>query len=425
MQLDSIRDSGGFSRRDFLKVGGAVFGGISLPRILEASHGKSNVSCLIFFQSGGACQHDSFDPKPAAPREIRGGFGTIPTTIPGVHFSELLPRSAKAADQFTVIRSLYSKEAIHEKAKQFIYSGVRPNNAFKHPVYGSVVAKELGPKNGLPPFVVIPRRDIAAEAGFLGSAYDPFITGDPTKKNFSVQDLTVPSGLSLEESAGRVRLLADIDEDIRTLEKSRIVEGMDYFHQKAFDLVSSPAAKKAFDLSAEPDELRDTYGRTTAGQGALLARRLIESGVRLVTIFHGGYDTHFNNDATNAQLYPEFDQAFTALLDDMGQRGLLKSTLVLALGEFGRTPRINFSAGRDHWPGVFSIAAAGAGIPGGQVIGSSDERGAEPRDRPISIGELGATIYRKLGIDYTKEYHINGRPVKIIPEGEPIPELFG
>lgn len=425
MRLDAIPCADGLSRRDFLRLGGAVFGGISLPRILEASQGKSDVSCLIFFQNGGACQHDSFDPKPDAPREIRGGFGTIPTAIPGVHFSELLPRSAKAADKFTVIRSLYSKEAIHEKAKQFIYSGARPNNAFNHPVYGSVVAKEFGSKNGLPPFVVIPRKDIAAEAGFLGPAYDPFITGDPAKKNFSVQDLSVRTGLSLEEAAGRAKLLAAIDEDIRAVEKSQLVEGMDHFYQKAFDLVSSPAAKKAFDLGAEPDELRDAYGRTTAGQGALLARRLIESGVRLVTVFHGGYDTHSNNDATNERLYPEFDQAFTTLLEGMEQRGLLDSTLVLALGEFGRTPKINFSAGRDHWPGVFSIAAAGVGIPGGQVIGSSDARGAEPKDRPVSIGELGATIYKKLGIDYTKDYHTNGRPVQIIPEGEPIPELFG
>ena len=393
--------------------------------MIEASYGKSDVSCLIFFQSGGACQHDSFDPKPHAPREIRGGFGTIPTAVPGVRFSELLPRSARAADRFTTIRSLYSQEAIHEKAKQFIYSGVRPNNAYKHPVYGSVAAKELGPKNGLPPFVVIPRRDIAAEAGFLGPAYDPFIAGDPAKKDFSVQDLTVRNGLSLEEASGRARLLAAIDEDIRAVEKSQLIEGMDYFYQKAFDLISSPGAKKAFDLGAEPDKLRDAYGRTTAGQGALLARRLIESGVRLVTIFHGGYDTHSDNDKTNALLYPEFDQAFTTLLDDMGERGLLESTLVLALGEFGRTPKINFSAGRDHWPGVFSIAAAGAGIPGGQVIGSSDERGAEPKDRPVSIGELGATLYKKMGIDYTRDYHANGRPVKIIPEGEPISELFG
>ena len=414
-----------FSRRDVLKLGGLALGGISLPRLLEASStGGKEVSCLIFFQTGGLCQHDSFDPKPEAPREVRGSFSTIPTKVPGVHFSELLPRSASLLDRYSVIRSIYSREAIHEKAKQYIFSGQRPNNAFKHPVYGSVTAKELGAKNGLPPFVVIPNRDICADAGFLGSSYDPFITGDPKKENFSVQDLALPTGVGLEEAGSRARLLADLDASIEAVERSGVVEGMDHFYQKAFDLVTSPAAKKAFNLNAEPETLRDAYGRTTAGQGALLARRLIEAGVRLVTIFHGGYDTHSDNDKLNAELYPEFDQAFATLLEDMDSRGLLDSTLVLALGEFGRTPKINHSAGRDHWPGVFSIALAGAGIPGGQVIGASDAMGAYPTDRPVSIEDLGATLYKKLGIDYTHEYHTVGRPVKINDGGEPIRELF-
>lgn len=409
-------------RRDFLKAGGAVFGGLTLPDVLRAD--RRGISCIIFFQSGGACQHDSFDPKPEAPREIRGGFPTIPTAVPGVHFSELLPRCAKALGRYSVIRSMYSREAIHEKAKQYIFSGSRPNNAFKHPVYGSVIAKELGAAGGLPPFVVIPSKDICADSGFLGAAYDPFITGDPNRTNFSVQDLTLPLGVGMEEAQGRARLLAALDDDIRAVEKSKLIEGMDYFYQKAFDLVSSPEAKKAFDLGAEKDKLRDEYGRNTAGQGALLARRLVEAGVRLVTIFHGGYDTHTNNDATNKTLYPVFDQAFTTLLEDLHQRGMLETTLVLAIGEFGRTPKINHSAGRDHWPGAFSIAAAGAGIAGGQVIGSTDANGSEPKDRPVSVEDLGATIYKKFGVDYHKEYRTNGRPVKINAEGHPIRELF-
>jgi len=416
---------GRYSRRDILKLGGTAFGGITLPGILAASAGRKDISCLVYFHTGGLCQLDSFDPKPDAPREIRGGFGTIPTAVKGVHFSELLPRCAERLDRYSVIRSIYSREAIHEKAKQYIFAGQRPNNAFKHPVYGSVVAKELGAQNGLPPFVVIPRKDICAEAGFLGSAYDPFVTGDPSKENFSVQDLSLPLGLGLEEARGRAELLASLDADFERVEKSGVVEGMDYFYQKAMDLVSSPQAKKAFDLGAEPDKLRDAYGRTSGGQGALLGRRLIEAGVRLVTIFHGGYDTHSDNDKTNKKLYPEFDQAFGTLLDDMGSRGLLDTTLVLGIGEFGRTPKINHSAGRDHWPGVFSIAVAGAGVPGGQVIGASDERAAEPAERPVSIEDLGATVYKKLGIDSAREYHTNGRPVKINDGGTPIPELFG
>jgi hypothetical protein len=409
------------TRRDLLRVGGSALAGLGLPDILRAATANS---CIIFFQEGGACQHDGFDPKPDAPSEIRGSFGSIPTAVPGVHFGELLPRCAKSFGKFSVIRSAFSKEAIHEKAKQYVFSGARPNNAFKHPVYGSVVAKELGPKNGLPPFVCIPRKDICADAGLLGPAYDPFITGDPARKNFTVQDLTLPLGVTMEESASRARLLNALDDEIRQTEKSKVIEGMDSFYQKAFDLVSSPAARKAFNLDEEPGKLRDAYGRTTAGQGALLARRLIESGVRLATIFHGGYDTHTENDKRNQTLYPVFDQAFATLLEDLEQRGLLASTLVLAIGEFGRTPHINHSGGRDHWPGVFSIAAAGAGIPGGQIIGSSDAQGGAPKDRPISVEDIGATLYKKLGIDYHKEYRTIGRPVKINSEGTPIRELF-
>ncbi|MEZ5353725.1 MAG: DUF1501 domain-containing protein [Bryobacteraceae bacterium] len=398
-------------RRDFLKVGGALFGGLTLPAVVQAAPG--GISCIVFFQNGGACQHDSFDPKPEAAREIRGSFGAIPTAVPGVHFSELVPRSAKALSKFTVIRSMYSREAIHEKAKQYIFSGSRPNNAFKHPVLGSVIAKELGPKNGLPPFVVIPNKDICADAGFLGPSYEPFVAGDPAAKDFKVRDMTLPLGVEMEEARGRADLLAALDNDLRRVEKSKLVEGMDHFYQKAFDMMTSPDAKKAFQLNDEPNRLRDAYGRNTAGQGALLARRLVESGVRLVTVFHGGYDTHTDNDASNKKLYPAFDQAWATLLEDLEQRGMLATTLVLLIGEFGRTPEINHSAGRDHWPGAFSIAVAGAGVPGGQVIGSTDARGAAPKERPIAVDDLAATIYHKLGIDFRKEYHTNGRPVKI------------
>jgi len=407
------------TRREFL------FSGISLPALLAAAgSGGRAKNCIIYFQEGGACQHDSFDPKPEQPLEIRGVHQTIPTAIPGVHFSALLPRCAQMAKQFTVIRSMYSREAIHEKAKQYIFSGSRPNNAFKHPVIGSVVAKELGPRGGLPAFVCIPRRDISADAGFLGSAYDPFITGDPGRKEFRVQDLALPANVTLEEAAGRANLLRALDEEVRQAERTKLVEGMDSFTQKAFELVSSAEARKAFNLDEEPAALRDRYGRNSTGQGALLARRLVEAGVRLAAVFQGGYDAHGNIEKSSNTIFPIFDQAFSALLEDLGQRGLLDSTLVVAIGEFGRTPHINHSAGRDHWPGVFSIAVAGAGIPPGQVIGSSDAQGGAPKERPISIEDLGATVYRKLGIDVHKEYHSNGRPVKMNDGGTPIRELF-
>ena len=421
MQLSKLRSR--YSRRDFLRVGGSTLGGVSLAQVLAASRGRSDISCLIYFHAGGLCQHDSFDPKPEAPRQVRGGFETI-SAAPGVRFSELLPRCAENFQRLSVIRSMFSREAIHERAKQYAFSGQRPNNAYKHPVYGSVVAREMGARNGLPPFVVIPKKDISADAGFLGSAYDPFIAGDPAKEKYSVQDLTLPTGMGLEEAQGRARLLSELDARLEAVEGSGVVESMDHFYQEALDLVSSPQAKRAFDLGAEPAKLRDAYGRTTGGQGALLARRLIEAGVRLVTVFHSGYDTHTDNDERNKKLYPEFDQSFATLLEDMDARGLLDTTLVLAMGEFGRTPKINHSAGRDHWPGVFSIVAAGAGVPGGQVIGSSDTMGSEPHERPVSIEDLGATVYRKLGIDTHKEYHALGRPIRINDGGEPIRELF-
>ena len=412
------------SRRDFLKVGALAFGGVNLPGLLARERGHSELSCIVIFQNGGASQLDTFDPKPDAVADIRGSFQAIPTALPGIRVSELLPRSAKAIKKFSIIRSMHSDEAIHERARQYIFSGTKPRNELLHPSYGATVSKEWGPKNGLPPFVSIPNADLSAEAGFLGPTYDPFISGDPNTADFSVQDLTLPGGLSLDEARSRTELLGALDREFRKVEQSPLIDSMDEFYQKAFDLISSPAAKKAFDIAAEPDKLRDAYGRTQVGQGALLARRLVEAGVRLATVFHGGYDTHVQNERGHRKLVPVFDQAFTALLEDLEQRGLLATTLVLVIGDFGRTPKVNFSGGRDHWPGAFSVALSGAGIQGGVVVGETDEHAAHPIDRPVTIEDLGATVYQALGIDYRKNYHANGRPVAINKEGNPVQELW-
>ena len=412
-------------RRDFLKVGALAFAGLNLPKLLAADRNRREISCIVLFQNGGASQLDTFDPKPDAPSDIRGSFKAIPTSVPGTHISELLPRTAKLAHKFSIIRSMHSDEAIHERARQYIFSGTKPRNELLHPSYGAVVSRELGSKNGLPPFVVIPEKDLSAEAGFLGSSYDPFVTGNPNTKDFSVKDLTLPLGLTLEEAQARTHLLAMLDSAFKNVEQSPVIDSMDEFYRKAFELISSPAAKRAFNIGEEPEKLRDDYGRTTVGQGALLARRLIESGVRLATVFHGGYDTHVNHEKLTQPLLSEFDQAFAALLGDLDQRGLLQTTLLLVIGDFGRTPKINFSGGRDHWPRNFSVALAGAGIQGGRVIGKSDSKAGEPTDRPISIEDLGATIYTALGIDYSKLYHANGRPIAINKEGQPVQELFG
>lgn len=413
----------GASRRDFLKVGSLAFSGINLTRLLAASEGSER-SCIVLFQAGGASQLDTFDPKPEAVSDIRGSFKAIPTVLPGVRVSELLPRSAKALNKFSIIRSMHSDEAIHERARQYVFSGTKPRNEVLQPSYGATLAKELGPKNGLPPFVSIPMADLSAEAGFLGPTFDPFVSGEPTAEDFSVQDLTLPGGINLSEARSRTELLGALNREFQRVEQSPLIDSMDEFYQKAFDLISSPAAKRAFDISAEPDELRDAYGRTTIGQGALLARRLVEAGVRLASIFQWGYDTHVNNEPEHKRLVPEFDRAFVTLLEDLEQRGLLDSTLVLVIGDFGRTPKINFSGGRDHWPGAFSVALAGAGIQGGAVIGETDGHAAEPIRRPVSIEDLGATVYEALGIDYRKNYHANGRPIAINKEGQPVEELW-
>jgi len=415
---------GPYNRRDFIRIGSLAIGGLSLPKLLSASPVKRDYCCIVIFQSGGSSQLDTFDPKPDAPQDIRGSFKSIPTTVPGIHISELLPQTASSMKKFSIIRSMHSDEAIHERARQYISSGTRPRNDLIQPSYGAVVSKEFGVKNGLPPYVVIPEKDLSAEAGFLGASFDPFVTGNPNTKTFSVKDLTLPLGITFDEAQARARLLAALDGEFRKVEQSPLIESMDEFYQKAFDLISSPVAKKAFDLNQEPDKLRDTYGRTTVGQGTLLARRLIESGVRLVTIYQGGYDTHSLHEKNTQPLLKDFDQAFPALLDDLEQRGMLETTLVLVIGDFGRTPKINFSAGRDHWPRGFSVALAGTGIKGGKVIGKTDKVAGEPVDRPVTIEDLAATVYKSLGIDYTKNYHANGRPVTIVKDGEPVMELF-
>jgi hypothetical protein len=411
------------SRRDFLKIGSLAFAGIHLPQLLKAATDRE-ISCIVLFQNGGASQLDTFDPKPDAPSDVRGIFKSIPTAVPGVHLSELLPRTAAAMKKFSIIRSVHSDEAIHERARQYIFSGTKPRNELLQPSYGSVVSKEQGPKNGLPPYVVIPESDLSADAGFLGPSFNPFIAGNPNTKNFSVKDLTLPAGITLDETRSRARLLQMLDNEFKRAEQSPLIESMDEFYQKAFDLISSPAAKQAFDIAQEPDKLRDSYGRTSVGQSALLARRLIEAGVRLATVFHGGYDTHTDHERQCKPLLGSFDQAFPALLEDLEQRGMLATTLVLVIGDFGRTPKINFSGGRDHWPRAFSVALAGAGIQGGVVVGKTDAQAAEPADRPVSVEDLGATVYKALGIDAHKNYHANGRPVAINKDGKAVQELF-
>src|SRR5581483_11353611 len=297
-----------------------------------------------------------------------------------------------------------------------------------HPSMGAVVSKELGPRNELPPYITIPAMTgLWESAGFLPGKYSPFETGDPAKPDFSVRDIRLPMGVDWTRMDRRRSLLNVVDQQFRAYDTSGIFDTLDSFYQTAYDLVRSPKAKKAFALDEEPDAIREKYGRTSLGQGALLARRLVAAGVRFVTLSNGYYkwDHHAKVFENLGDRYlPELDAALATLLEDLHSRGMLDTTLVIATGEFGRTPEINVNAGRDHWPNVFSILVAGAGVPGGQVFGSSDTDGMYVRDQPVEIPDLVASIYKKVGVEFSKEYVTNiGRPFRI-GEGKPLPFLF-
>ncbi|MCX6587844.1 MAG: DUF1501 domain-containing protein [Acidobacteria bacterium] len=418
----NITTGQGLSRRNLLRVGGLGAAGLTLPAALRAAGGKAT-SCIAIFQLGGCCQLSSWDPKPEAPPEMRGSFGHMPTSLPGVHVSTLLPQCAKRMHKMALIRSMTSEVAIHDVAQRYMFSGTRPRTELQHPSFGAVLSREMGSRDGLPPFVVVPDRQAAAEAGFLGSGYDQFVAGDPKDKNYRVRDVALPDGMSFDEAVANKNLLRQLDSEFVRAEKSPLLDSMDLFYQKAFELVSSSSTRQAFQIEQEPAKLRDAYGRNTTGQGALLGRRLVEAGVRLVSVFQGGYDTHTGHEAAYKRILPEFDAAFSTLVDDLEQRGLLETTLVLGVGEFGRTPQINPAAGRDHWPGAWSMVMAGAGIEKGAVIGKTDARGAYPTERPVSIEDIGATIYKVFGIDYHKAYEGPNRPVPI-STGVPVKEIL-
>jgi Protein of unknown function (DUF1501) len=416
-----------FGRRDFLRIGSLGALGVSLDGVLRAG-AKKDISCILLWQSGGCGHLDTFDLKPDAPKEIRGEFKPIPTNVPGIQICEHLPFTAKQADKFTILRSMKSRENNHERAINYLLTGYLPLPTIEFPSMGSVVSKELGPKNGLPPYVAVPNTFPSYGGGYLGGAYNPFIAGDPNVSGYQVRDLTLPADVDWTRVANRNFLLKQMDAKFRAIDSSTDMAAMDSFYQKAYDLLKSPAARKAFDIGAEKESLRERYGRTPVGQGALLARRLVESGVRFVTVAKGwlNYDTHGDNfNIMKKALLPEFDRAFAGLLEDLHERGMLDTTLVIAMGEFGRTPKVNDAAGRDHHSKAWSIALAGAGIPGGRVLGATDQNGVQVTDLPVEPEDLLFTIYTILGVDPTREYQTPiGRPVKPVNGGHFIPGLL-
>ncbi|MBX7209438.1 MAG: DUF1501 domain-containing protein [Verrucomicrobiaceae bacterium] len=421
----------GVSRRDFLYVGMIGGLGLTLPEMLrlQAAHVMPPVesfkpvadSVIHIYLPGGMAQHESWDPKPFAAPEYRGPFTPIKTSVPGEYVGAKFEKIAKIMNKISVIRSMTHGEAAHERGTHNMFTGYRPSPAIKFPSFGSIISHEQGSRNNLPPYVVVPNM-VAPEqgTGYMSSAYGPFALGsDPADKGFTVRDLLTPKDVDEKRFDRRRNLLGVVDEHFKTIEKADAISAMDSFYQAAYGLISSQKAREAFDLSKEPDKLKDEYGRNTAGMRFLLARRLVEAGVRMVSVNYGGWDHHSNIKGAFEGQAPNFDQAFARLITDLEDRGMLDKTLVMVSSEFGRTPKINGTNGRDHWPRVFSVALAGGGVKKGYVHGASDALGAEPDRDPVSPQDLARTMYRLLGINADKRIMAEGvRPIDIVNGGQ-------
>lgn len=442
----------GMSRRDFLHAGSLGMLGLTMPSYfaLKAEGRVSNEdkNCIFLFLVGGPSQLDTFDMKPDAPAEIRGPYKPIRTSSPDIQISEIFPRTAKHADKFSIIRSMYHKAAgVHDTGHQMMQTGRLFLNGLEQPHAGSVLGYLRGSKNDLPPHVMLPRpigptggnMPHGQTAGFLGKSHDPFVlNADPSAPNFEAPDMLPPEYISATRIDRRRSLRGMIDESVEYFESNLDAKLLDDSFNQAYTLMSSANAREAFDLSQEPEKVREKYGMNKFGQSCLLSRRLIERGVRFCTV--NMFETVFNEitwdihgsapfspiECYSDLVGPMFDKAYSSLLEDLHERGLLESTMVVAMGEFGRTPKINPAGGRDHWPQVWSVLTAGGGVQGGRVIGKTDEIGAYPVERPVSPAELVASVYHSLGVDLETELPAPGsRPVPVVDYGvEPVWELF-
>ncbi len=425
------------SRRGFLQVGMLAGTTLTLPRLLEMearadlknyAHFEGKAKSIIhIYLPGGMAHQESFDPKPYAPIEYRGEMKQVQTNLDGVLFGETLAKTAQVANRMTIIRSMTHGEAAHERGTHNMFTGYRPSPALQFPSIGSVVSHEFGSRNNLPPYVCVPNMpNIYAGSGYLSSAFAPFSLGsDPADGGFKVRDLNLPGGVDDSRFATRRSALEAVNAHFVQKEKSDKISAMNSFYDSAYSLISSPQAREAFNLEAEPAALRDEYGRNTAGARMLLARRLVEGGVRLVNLTYGGWDMHDNIVAGFRNQMPQFDQAFSRLILDLEQRGMLDSTLVMVSSEFGRTPKINGTNGRDHWPKVFSVALAGGGVKKGFVYGTSNPTASEPDENPIGCEDLFTTVYHCLGIVADKELMAPGdRPIEIVDGGKVVHDLL-
>lgn len=422
----------GLRRRDFLQAGALGSAGLTLGSYLRlASAGEvkqAKGQAAIFVYLGGGPPHmDTFDLKPDAPAEFRGEFNPIPTNVSGLQICEHLPKLAQCADKYTVLRGISHTLAGHELGTSYVNTGSRPVPSLIYPGYGAVISRELPGANDLPHFVAIP--NTPQRSGYLGVQYAPLQTNSaPTAgQPYSVRGISLANGQTAEKFAARNSLLGKLDTGLDEFKaSSKLVEGLDRFGQQAFDLISSPRARQAFDVSLEDPKIAEPFGTSKFGQSCLLATRLIEAGVKFATVSFGGWDTHTGNfKKCKESLLPELDAGLAGLFTTLDLKGLLASTTVFVIGEFGRTPKINPNAGRDHWPRAMFALLAGGGMRGGQVIGASDDKGQGPAGEPITPDQVAASFYHSLGIDFRKEYHTaTGRPVTIVREGSLIPTLF-
>lgn len=437
LNLFSRRDNNcelGARRRFMMQVGSLTGLGLSLDTVLraqETSSAPKDLNCILIWTRGGTSHIDSIDPKPLASQDVRGEFSTISTALPGIRFTELMPHFSARLKEFSILRNLNPRNGSHSVADAIMMSGKPMNPTVTYPCFGSVIAREKGKRNSLPPFIQlgsnVDRRMRAGLAGYLGLEYNPFeVPGDPSSDKFTVRDVTPPGGLSHERIARRQQALSMLDTLPRKSDKhAGVVEATDRFYENAFDVISSPETTKAFDLSDEQPQLRDTYGRNYFGQSCLLARRLVESGARFVTVSDGGWDTHSNNFATLRKKLPYVDQAIPVLIGDLRDRGLLDTTLVVWMTDFGRTPVINANAGRDHSSTASFILMAGIGTPEGTVIGDTDLTADRIVGKEYYAHDVAATIYSKLGIPLeTSHIAPDGRPIWLC-DGHPIQELMG
>lgn len=428
----------GVRRRDFLHLGALSAMGLSLADLLRFNAGASTTtparakSCILIWLDGGPSHLETFDLKPDAPIEVRGEFKEIATAVPGIRICEHLPQTARVMREVALIRSLTHELGNHDTGSHYLLTGHRPTPAIPYPSLGSVIAKETGFAQALPPYIAIPDAVNFAKAGYLPGAFAPFaIGGDPSKADYQVRDLQAPESFGFSRIERRRTMQQQLDDFARHIEESPATQSRDAYYEQAYKLLTSTEAKSAFDLNREPAQVRNRYGRRRIGTSCLLARRLVEAGSRFVTVVDNGWDMHQqifkampDSQFPGSGKLPSLDQAYAALISDLKERGLLESTLVVMMGEFGRTPKLNSSAGRDHWPRAGFALLAGGGVRGGQVIGATDAYGEVPAERPVRPEDLAFSMLKLLGVDSDTEYQTpGGRPLKILSEGKFIREL--